>query len=427
MIDRSCKPGIKEFGKFETRLPEKRQLESGTELLTYHGGTEDVIRLDFMTEGGTNHQDKLLQARMTGRLLREGTSNMNSEEIARITDFYGATIGTTVTRDFSLISLICMRKHIANILPVVRDMLTSPAFPEHEIAQVGEANKESLRIEMDKVAWMSRRRFETALLGKDNTYARYALPSDFDVLTRDDLIRFYNKHYNSQSLHIYMTGRFTDNEVKLIESHFGRQRWGGTYHPAIQPPFIINPEEGGSWFVEKPGARQSSLDMGRTACPAHDKQYIDLKIATTVLGGYFGSRLMKTIREEKGYTYGIGARIQGYPEISILSVSTEASPENMDEVIAQTKLEMDRLRNEPLGREELNMVKNYMWSGICETLDGVFSLPDAWMYLKMKGLPSDWFEHYAGRVREITAQEIQAAAQKWFRHEEMKIVTAGRR
>lgn len=352
---------------------------------------------------------------------------MTSEEIARISDFYGASIGTTVTRGYSLISLICMRRHISKILPVIHEMLTSPAFPEEEIAQVGEANKESLRIEMDKVAWKSRRRLESALLGKDNIYARYALPSDFDALTREDILKFYNKHYNSQSLQIYMTGRFTDTELKLIEDHFGTQHWGGKYHHAAQPLFRAEPEEGNSWFVEKAGARQTSLDMGRTACPTGDKQYMNLKIATTVLGGYFGSRLMKNIREDKGYTYGISARVQGYPETSILSISTEASPENIDDVITQTKLEMDLLRNETLGTEELNMVKNYMWSGICETLDGVFSLPDAWMYLKMKGLPSDWFEHYATRVREITAQDIQAAAQKWFRHEEMKIVTAGRR
>lgn len=151
------------------------------------------------------------------------------------------------------------------------------------------------------------------------------------------------------------------------------------------------------------------------------------RVMVTLFGGYFGSRLMSNIREDKGYTYGIGAGIVSYPETGILTVSTEAANEYVNSIITEVYREMDKLCNDLVPQEELEMVKNYMLGDLCRSYEGPFSLSDAWIYIETAGLDERFFIRSLDAIRGITREEIRILAQKYFCKENLIEVIAGKK
>ena len=155
--------------------------------------------------------------------------------------------------------------------------------------------------------------------------------------------------------------------------------------------------------------------------------FLKARVMVTLFGGYFGSRLMSNIREDKGYTYGIGAGIVTYPGVSVLAISTEAANEYAEAVITEVYKEMDLLCNEHVPQTELDMVKNYMLGDWCRSYEGPFSLSDAWIYVETGGLDKEFFVRSIDAIQSITCEEVQALAQKYLCKENLIEVIAGKK
>lgn len=180
-------------------------------------------------------------------------------------------------------------------------------------------------------------------------------------------------------------------------------------------------------FVEREDALQSSLKMGSFVMDRQHPDFLKARVMVTLFGGYFGSRLMSNIREDKGYTYGIGAGIVSYPDTGILIISTEAANEYINSIIAEVYREMDKLCNELVPQGELEMVKNYMLGDLCRSYEGPFSLSDAWIYIETAGLDDKFFIRSLDAIRGITREEIQRLAQAYFCKENLIEVVAGKK
>ena len=155
--------------------------------------------------------------------------------------------------------------------------------------------------------------------------------------------------------------------------------------------------------------------------------YLKLRVLVTLFGGYFGSRLMSNIREDKGYTYGIGAGLVPYPDTGLLVVSTETANEYIEPVVTEVYREMDRLCEEPVGESELEMVRNYMLGDMCRSYESAFSLSDAWIFIETAGLDSDFFSRAVSSIRETTVGDIRTLARKYFCKENLIEVVAGKK
>ena len=180
-------------------------------------------------------------------------------------------------------------------------------------------------------------------------------------------------------------------------------------------------------MLEHPTAVQSSLRLG---CPLVDRSHADfaaLKVLVTVLGGYFGSRLMSNIREEKGYTYGISATIASYPFQGYLAIGTETANEYVEACISEVKHEMRRLQDEPIPELELAMVKSYMMGEMCRSYEGAFSLSDAWIFVETAGLEKTFFQILAENIRRVTSVELQDLAVRYLCPDDMVEVVAGKK
>ena len=180
-------------------------------------------------------------------------------------------------------------------------------------------------------------------------------------------------------------------------------------------------------FAERAGAMQSAVRLGMLTIDRNHPDYLKLRVLVTLLGGYFGSRLMSNIREEKGYTYGISAGLFSYPGVSSLVISTETANEYVEPLIREVYREIDRLQNEPVREEELAMVRNYMSGDLCRSYESAFTLVDAWIFLQTSALPPTFFDETLRTIKAITAEDIQRLAQEYLCKENLKEVVSGKK
>lgn len=427
MLDRSTPPPIRPLEHFEIAPPEHTTLKNGIPLNVIHAGTEEVVRFDLLIGAGQWNQEQPLQAMFTNRLLREGTARLTSAQIAEQLDYYGAWLELSSSVNYGFVTLYTLNKYFARTLSVIADMVKHPTFPEKELAVVTDINKQQFLVNSTRVEMMARKQLNAALFGPHHPFGRYAEADDYDRITPEVLRSFYQRHYHSGNCTVFLSGQVTPEIVRCVEETLGDAPWGNV--AAVQsvqlPP--VQPTDQKRIFVERADALQSSLKMGSFVMDRLHPDYLKARVLVTLFGGYFGSRLMSNIREEKGYTYGIGSGIVSYPGSSVLVISTEAANEYIEPIVQEVYHEMDRLRQDLVAPEELEMVRNYMLGDLCRSYEGPFSLSDAWIYTQTADLDDDFFNRSLDAIRSITREEIRVLAQRYFRPEQWIEVVAGKK
>lgn len=426
-LDRSLPPQLRPMGDFNIVCPERRKMKNGIALNLIQAGSQDVVRFDLLIGGGQWHQTQALQAMFTNRMLREGTVSMTSTQIAEKLDYFGAWLELSSSANYGFITLYSLNKYFPRTLEVVADMVKNPSFPEKELSILAEANRQQFLVNNTRVEVIARKQLNRLLFGEKHPFGRLAEKEDYDRITPELLRDFYRKHYHSGNCSIYVSGKVTPEIVRSIEEHLGDSPWGEIRE--VSPLSFIPPckTEEKHHFVERADALQSSLKMGGFVMDRLHPDFLKARVMVTLFGGYFGSRLMSNIREDKGYTYGIGAGIVNSPGNGVLVVTTEADNCYIDAIISEVYHEMDRLRNDRVPSEELDMVKNYMLGDLCRSYEGPFSLSDAWIYAETAGLDDDFFLRSIDAVRNTTRDDICTLAQKYLRNENLIEVVAGKK
>lgn len=427
MLDRTTPPPIRQLSEFSITRPDRRTMKNGMPLNIIHAGTEDVVRFDLLIGGGQWNQEQPLQAMFANRMLREGAGNLTSSQIAERLDYYGAWLELSSSMNYGFITLYSLNKYFARTLAVISEMIKAPTFPAKELSVVADTNKQQFLVNSTRVEMIARKQLNTALFGPEHPFGRYAVAEDYDRITPEVLRSFYRKYYHSGNCSVYISGKVTSEIIRCIEDNLGSGQWGEVTEKAkttLVPPVTTKEKR---IFIEREDALQSSLKMGCFVMDRHHPDFLKARVMVTLFGGYFGSRLMSNIREDKGYTYGIGAGIVSYPGTGILTVSTEAANEYVNSIITEVYREMDKLCNDLVPQEELEMVKNYMLGDLCRSYEGPFSLSDAWIYIETAGLDERFFIRSLDAIRGITREEIRILAQKYFCKENLIEVIAGKK
>lgn len=426
-LNRQIPPPICPLSDIHVTYPESQRLKNGIPLHVIRAGMEDVVRFDLLIGAGQWNQTQALQAMFTNRMLREGTSSLTSQQIAEKLDYYGAMMELSSSVNCGFITLYSLNKYFPQTIELVADMLMNPTFPEKEMEVVVEVNKQRFLINSTRVEMMGRKRLNRALFGEAHPLGRYAEVEDYDRLSPEVLKSFYHQHYHSGNCSIYLSGKITPEIIQSVERALGDVPWGKVSQASSFQSITPQPEAGKRFFVEKEDALQSSIKLGGFVMDRLHPDFLKVRVMVTLLGGYFGSRLMSNIREDKGYTYGIGAGIVTYPGVSVLAISTEAANEYAEAVITEVYKEMDRLCNDRVPQTELDMVKNYMLGDWCRSYEGPFSLSDAWIYVETGGLDKEFFVRSIDAIQSITCEEVQALAQKYLCKENLIEVIAGKK
>ncbi|KAA5217344.1 insulinase family protein [Bacteroides finegoldii] len=419
-------PEIQPLKNFHIQTPVRTTLPNGIPLTVINAGEQEVVRMDVLFSGGRWQQSQKLQALFTNRMLREGTTKYTAATIAEKLDYYGSWLELSSSSEYAYITVYSLNKYLAKTLEVVESMIKEPLFPQKELQTILDTNIQQYLVNTSKVDFLAHRSLLKSLYGEQHPCGKIVMEEDYHTITPEVLREFYERHYHSGNCSIFLSGKVTDDIISRVTDIFGIPF--GQYQlqmPKSSFPFAAIPEK--RIFTEREDAMQSAVKMGCTTITREHPDYPKLRVLMTLFGGYFGSRLMSNIREDKGYTYGISAGVVFYPDSGLLIVSTETDNEYVEPLIQEVYHEIDRLHLDPVSAEELRIVRNYMLGEMCRSYESPFSLSDAWIFIATSGLKDDYFARSLQAVNEITPAEIQDLAQRYLCKETLKEVIAGKK
>lgn len=424
-MDRSIQPPIVPLQELSIPVPVCIDLPNGIPVKVLQAGDNEVVRIDLVIGAGRWQQQQPLQSLFTNRLLREGTRRYTDAEIAERLDYYGAWLELLGAAEHSFVTLYSLNKYLPQTLNLLESMLKEPLFPEHELDVVLDTNLQQFRVNSSKVDFLAHRGLVQAVYGAKHPCGRLVQEEDYARITPEVLRCFYNSYYHSDNLVIFLSGRVTDDCLKRVEALFGKEPFGVDFILPEKKCYDVSPTAEKRIFIHRPDALQSAVRMGMPTLDYRHPDYQKLRVLVTLFGGYFGSRLMSNIREEKGYTYGISAGILSYPGHGVLIINAETANKYVEPLIAEVYREIERLQNEPVGSDELEMVRNYMIGDMCRSYESAFSLADAWIFVHTSGVSDSYFSEALETVKSITADELHELACRYLRTTDLKEVVVG--
>lgn len=431
MLDRTTPP-LLQSTSFAFRKPVENVLCNGIPLHIIEASGLGAVRIDFVFSAGQWVQASKLQALFACRMLREGCRGYTASAFAERLDYYGAWLELSVAMNRSFVTLYTLKKHFAATLELVHRMLTEPSYSEEQFRIVCGNNKAQFMVNLQKGDVQAMRALRHSIYGDGHPCGMNASPEDFDTLQVADVVDFYRLYYGSRTCQIYLSGDVDDELLSYVDMLFGYTEWGGS---AVNSPTGIVEKEAKELFTSDcplsisipfSGAVQDSIRLGCLLMDVNHPDYLPMRVLTTVLGGYFGSRLMKNVREEKGYTYHIGADlVTNTPQVMFL-VHCEAQAGKADEIIGEVHREMLRLHTELVSEEELRMVRNYMAGEICRNYESAFSLADAYIFMDHLGLSPTHLEQTVEAIRSTDSKRLQQLAQHYLLPEMLHSVVVKR-
>lgn len=426
MLDRRHPPAYRPITGFDLIAPRHITFSNGLNVFVFDAGEQNVIRMEWIFEHVFAQTENPLLHTCACEMLPEGTSTYSSKQIADTIDFYGAFLVPQFDADRSTLSLFSLTKHLDKLLPLVRDILTDTTFPERELATYGRNNKQKLQVSLQKNSFVARRLFNKAIFGQ----TRYGLSPeiiDYDALNREDLLSLFRVQYTPTNCTLILSGHITDETIDTVARLFDDGWPARRQKTPDHAPVMAMPEADGQIMLEeRSDALQSALRLGYRSIPRSHPEFPGLQVVNTLLGGYFGSRLMANIREDKGYTYSIGSGLASLKHSAFFTVASEVGTAVTAATLTEIEKEIVRLKSERVGEEELTLVRNYMMGSMLGSLENVFSHADKFKNVYFSGLDLDYYRYYADVVRHIDADEIQRLANAYLDYEKMTKVVVGK-
>lgn len=422
-LDRTITPDIKDIKRFNIIEAHQEKLHNGIPVYVLDCSDQDIIKIDFMFPAGNWYQSEPLVAFAANNLLLEGTKHKSALEIANILDYYGVMTSCSVDKDNALFSVMALRKHLEKILPLIFEILTEPSFTETELEIFKAKHKQLFQVEQTKVRNLARVKLSQMLYGNNHPYGYSVEVEDFDKLTSQKLGDFFNHFYQLSLCKIIISGKIQRSDMELLDTTFGNIPL--SQDTFINPEFILSPSADKKQLVEKADAVQSALRIGKILFNKTHPDYTGIAVLNVILGGYFGSRLMKNIREEKGYTYGISSILVSFIHSGYLTIVSEVGKDVTKEAIAEVYKEIEILRTEKVPEEELERVKNYMLGEMVRMFDGPFAQAESFSSILEYDLNYTYFYNFIEQIKAITADEILALTQKYLNPDDFTQVVAG--
>ncbi len=417
MIDRKQPPPIVDAVNFNLQLKpyQAYTLRNGVPVYAVNAGAEEVMQLEWVFFAGNSQEEQNLVAATTNFLLRNGTNTKTAFQLNEYFEYYGAYVNRACYNETATISMHCLSKHVGELLPVVKEMITQSTMPSEELAIYKQNMKQRLKVSLKKSDFVAGRLIDTYLYGEKHPYGKYSSAEDFDALERDQLLHFYNQYYIQGKLMLFVAGKLPANINILLDQHFGDL----PNNPVeVKEHQIILAQEKKYRITNDPNGVQGSIRMARTFPNRHHPDFLKVQVLNALFGGFFGSRLMSNIREDKGYTYGIHSYLHNHIQHSAWMVSTEAGKDVAEATVAEVYKEMKLLREELVDEEELLLVRNYLMGSILGDLDGPFQIIGRWKNIILNNMSENYFYDAIHTIKTISAEELKGLAEKYLQPEE---------
>jgi predicted Zn-dependent peptidase len=406
-------PQIQVIKELQLPVYDTGKLSNGMDIHTLKGGTEPVIKMEVVFRAGASFEAKPGVAEFMAGLLSEGTQRLSSVALAEEIESLGATLFTRGGVDTVRIRLLTLTRFFPDLIRVVTEVIHQPAFDAGELKVYADNKVERLKIDLKKNEVLAYRHLTEAIFGPTHPYGKNVHPEDYLAITSEDLRLHHMHHLIPQKGIVMVSGFFGESEINLIHETLGK--WNPNYTNGAEKsaPIPVETQMGYLEF-DGPQKHQAAIRIGRRLFPQAHPDFNGLFILNTILGGYFGSRLMTEIRENQGMTYGIYSSVDSFAADGCFYISTETATDNTSKVIEAIKKETDKLKSELIPVSELDMARNYLMGHLMTQIDGPFSTMDLIKTLKIEHLEDSSFARLVETIQNITPEELRQLAVKYL-------------
>ena len=419
MLDRKVTPTIEEAVHFDLQLKncDRFTLDNKVPVYAMNAGAQDVVMVEWVFDAGNWYDKQPMVAATTNFLIKNGTTTKTAYQINDFFEFHGAYLNRSCYNETASLTLHCLSKHLETLLPVVREIIETSIFPEQELGIYIQNQKQRLSVNLQKCDFIANRLIDEYLFGINHPYGTYSNAEDYDALNTDVIKAFYKQYYLNGSCKIFVAGKMPTGYESMLNKAFGTLPLHADAPVVVEHPVVTASQKKVEIINDENGV-QGAIRMARPFPNRHHPDFQKAHVLNTLFGGFFGSRLMSNIREDKGYTYGIHSYFQNHVHASAWMISTEAGRDVCAATIAEVIKEMELLRNEPVDKEELDLVRNYMIGSLLGDLDGPFQLIGRWKNYVLNGLDENYFYKSIETIKSVTPEELQRLANTYLQPED---------
>ncbi len=420
ILDRKRIPHIVQTSEMDFVLPKinEQKLKNNLPFYFYKGGSQEVVNFELVFEAGSWYENQAGIAAAVATLIKNGTKNKTALKIDAAFEQWGAHLKTSATYEFATIGVSCLQRHFQKVLPLILEICCEASFPEKEIELYKKNSMQQLSINLTKTDFNANRWMDEYLYGKAHPYGRYMMPSDYEILSQEKLKAFYETNYHLGKMKLFLAGNFTDSDLKAVEEHFGEIKIENNSVVVVKEFEKISLVEKKHRVTINEKPVQGSVRVARHFLSKYEDDFLPCIFLNTLFGGYFGSRLMSNIREDKGYTYGIYSQIYNTQQPSSWTISTEAGADVCESTIEEIFKEMKILREQKVSDEEIQTVKNYLLGSLLGDLDGPFQIMQRWKNLILNNFTIERFDKSIDIYKNISPKQLQELANKYLIEED---------
>lgn len=423
ILDRTIAPPSRKVEHVTIPTAEKIILDNAIPLYTIRAGEQPVMRLELIFDAGSRFDVIGGESLFVSKMLTEGTKNHKAAEISEFFDQYGAF--TEISQSFERLAITVhgLTKHLTKLLPMLKEMISESIFPEAEFAVQKNIASQTLKVNLEKTAFVASQTFREQIFGSKHPYGKSVNQAIIENITPEAVREFYAKQISGKLFTIFLSGSFSEEEIKGLNEVFGQM--SASSPEKLEEKFPESPKVGENLLVNRPENLQSSIRLGRRLFNRSHPDFFKFIVTNTIFGGYFGSRLMKNIREEKGFTYGISSSLIPQKEGGYLLIGTDVKKEFTQQTIDEIHKEIVRLQTEQISENELETAKNYMIGSFVGSLNTPFEVADRQKVIILENLPADFYQNYIQQVNAVSAEDVMQIANNYLKTEELCEVVVG--
>ncbi len=375
-----------------------------------------TLELDPMLEGSKNGY-----VEMAGALMGTATKTLTKDQINEKIDFIGADISTGP----SGMSGSCLKKHLDTYLTLYSDVLLNSVFTQEELDKLKTQAKSGLATQKNSPNEMMGNLNKAIVYGKDHPYGEVQIEENVDNITLDDCKGYYDQYFKPNVGYLTLVGDITVEEAKaMMAKYFGGWNKGDVKkHTVADVPAPLATKVA---LANKPGAAQSTV---RITYPLDFKvgnpDEVKVAVLSEVLGGGAAARLFRNLRETYNFTYGAYSRIASDEHIGSFTAFADVRTLATDSAITQFFVEMNKIRNEKVGVEELEAAKRNMAGGFSIALERPGTVARFALNIERYKLPADYYSTYLTRLAAVTVDDLVAMAKKYVKPENAYILVVG--
>ncbi|NGM62057.1 insulinase family protein [Sphingobacterium sp. SGG-5] len=425
MLNRSVAPDFSPIKGLTLIQPELKNYDNGMKAFVFQAPQQELLKFEFVFNNIFEAVEQPLFNTAMSAMLKEGTASLNSAGIAEKIDFYGAYLMPEYSLDHTSLTVYTMHKYVDRILPIVSDILQNSLFPTNELDTFVRNSKQALQIALQKNDVVARRVFYQQALG-NNRYGAVPTLEGYDALDRADLLQLYQQQIQPANCTLFVAGNVDAGVLEKIQVYFGEE-WQSVTELPTNTAISLNDTKGKELLEQRSDALQSAVRMGRLTVNRTHPDFPAVQFVNTLLGGFFGSRLMRNIREDKGYTYSIGSAVHSLKYTGLFTLASEVGVDVTQATLTEVENEFDALRQEKTTQEEIDLVSRYLQGVMLGSLESIFSHVDKFKAVYLSGMDLSYYDYYADVVANMTASQVQDIAIRYFDYGRLVRVVAGKK